>query len=152
MPETLHLSLRSDMRVFRRLRGLVILVATVSLFAATVSACACPTHPHAAKPKPQETSCHSHSDKDATGSDESLAANGTCFCGDAVGSRAITPKPEKQTSPLDRDAETASSSFRPADQRFHTAEVIEHPPPELSAYDRLRFANLPSRAPPRLLS
>ena len=135
-----------------KMRGLVLLMAAVSIFAASVSACACPTHSHAAKPKPEKTSCHSHADQDASASEDSLAADGTCSCGDAVESLAITPKPEKQFSPLDRAVETGKSIFRLGEPRFRPTGVIEHPPPELSCYDRLRFANLPSRAPPRLLS
>ena len=135
-----------------KMRGLVMLMAAVSLFAASVSACACPTHSHAAKPKPEKTSCHSHSDQDASETSNSLAAGCTCHCGDAAQSPAITPKPEKRTSVSEQAAEAVTIDFRPNDPQFRAAQVIEHPPPELSGYNRLRFANLPSRAPPRLLS
>ena len=141
-----------DMGFVHKMRGLVLLMAAVSIFAASVSACACPTHSHAAKPKPEKTSCHSHSDQAAPESSESLAADGTCSCSDAIESLAITPKPEKQTSLLDRAAENSATAIRLDDPRFRSVELIEHPPPELSSYNRLRFANLPSRAPPRLLS
>ena len=127
------------------------LMAAVSLFAASVSACACPTHVHA-RPKPEKTSCHSHSEQDVSDASNSLAADGTCHCDDSIQSPAITPKPEKQASTLDRAAESAESVFRLGETRLRAVQITEHPPPELSSYDRLRFANLPSRAPPRLLS
>jgi hypothetical protein len=138
------------MGLVHKMRGLVLLMAAVSLFAASVSACACPTHAHA-RLQPEKSSCHSHSDQDASDSSNRLAADGTCSCGDAVESLAITPKPEKQFSPSDNAAESANATFRPEAPRFRLAGFIEHPP-QLSGYNRLRFANLPSRAPPRLLS
>jgi hypothetical protein len=134
-----------------KMRGLMMLMAAVSLFAASVSACACPTHAHA-RLQPENSSCHSHSDHDASDSSNSLAAEGTCSCGDAMESLAITSKPEKQFSPSDNAAESANANFRPEAPRLLFAEVIGHPPPQLSGYSRLRFANLPSRAPPRLFS
>ena len=135
----------------RKMRGLVMLLAAVSLFAASVSACACPTHAHA-KPEPERTSCHSHSDQAASDTSSSLAANGTCSCGDSVDSLAITPKPEKRTSLAQQAAENADSVFQLDGPLFRAARVIGHLPPELSGYNRLRFANLPARAPPRLFS
>jgi hypothetical protein len=139
------------MGLVHKMHGLVMLMAAVSLFAASVSACACPTHAHA-RLQPENSSCHSHSDQDASDRSNSLAADGTCSCGDAVESLAITPKSEKQFSPSDNAAESANATFRPEAPRLLFAEVIGHPPPQLSGYNRRRFANLPSRAPPRFLS
>src|SRR5688500_20343663 len=94
-----------------KMRGLVMLMAAVSLFAASVSACACPTHAHA-KPRPEKSSCHSHSDEDASDRSNFLAADGTCSCGESGESLAITPKPEKQSSPSARATESANSIIR----------------------------------------
>jgi hypothetical protein len=135
----------------RKMRGFVMLMAAVSLFAASVSACACPTHAHA-KPKREKTSCHSQSDQDATVASNGLAAHDICSCGDSIESPAITPKSEKHISPLETGAGPAASAARSRGPGFRSFEVTGHRPAELSGYDRLRFANLPSRAPPRRIS
>src|SRR5688500_18836212 len=106
------------MGVAHKMRGFVMLMAAFLLFAASVSACACPTHSHAAKPKQEKKSCHSHSDGDASDRSNSLAADGTCTCGDAVESLAITPRPEKQFSPSGSAAEAAHTTFRFDAPRF----------------------------------
>jgi hypothetical protein len=145
------ISLKEGMGFAVKMRGLVVLVAALALFAASVSACTCPTHAHG-EPKPEATSCHSHAEQDAPETSHSLAAGATCSCGESIGSRAITPKPDKRTSLAEKGAAASAFVFRAGESRFEAAPVIEHPPPELSRYSRLRFANLPSRAPPRLLS
>ena len=134
----------------RRMRGFVMLTAAVMLFAASVSACACPAHVHAAEPKPEKPSCHSPAEQASGETPDGLAADGACSCDDAARSPAVTPKPEKRTATPDPAAAAATFEFRTDVPRFIPSRVIDHPPPQLSAYNRLPFANLPSRAPPRL--
>jgi len=138
----------------KRLQNILIaLVAMVSLFASSVSACTCSHHPEQAET--ETDSCHAHSHHDEMSADQDQASlvsvESQCECVLAKPVPAVATKSSKKSESPQQDA-AHSELFAPSFQRAMllpavSAKITRSDSRFLSKHlERL----IPARAPPRL--